>query len=179
MRTVPPLVLLTAPLSDLSWIVSQALRGRGYRVLAVRSGREAVRVLRTVVPQAVVLAGDLPDATTQQTSALLQILCPQAACVVVERLGPPDDLASAPDLDALLAALDTALQAARPPREAAETAPRLITVCAWCVRVRDGSGAWQTRGLPAGTLAEARCTHGICPECRRRQEHALARVIPA
>jgi hypothetical protein len=39
----------------------------------------------------------------------------------------------------------------------------LPIVCAWCERVRTGSGVWEEPGDGASPAEEA--THGICPEC--------------
>lgn len=46
---------------------------------------------------------------------------------------------------------------------------RLITVCAWCGKIRNSSGGWQR--VPAGfqSEAEAQLTHGICPACAENQ----------
>lgn len=48
----------------------------------------------------------------------------------------------------------------------------LLTVCAWCARVRATSGEWRT-----ADAVEARpiVTHGICPDCleeENRREQA-------
>lgn len=44
----------------------------------------------------------------------------------------------------------------------------LRTVCAWCGKVRTGTGEW--RRLADGTDArtDGRATHGICTECLER-----------
>jgi hypothetical protein len=52
----------------------------------------------------------------------------------------------------------------------AEDAPSpggLIPVCAWCKRVRDEHGEWREASQPV--LGAENLTHGICPECLRKQ----------
>jgi len=39
----------------------------------------------------------------------------------------------------------------------------LSCVCAWCERVRTGSGDWRQQEPPEVESPEV--THGICPEC--------------
>lgn len=39
----------------------------------------------------------------------------------------------------------------------------LPIVCAWCERVRSGSGVWEETDDGVSVAEEA--THGICPEC--------------
>ena len=41
---------------------------------------------------------------------------------------------------------------------------QLITVCAWCNRVKSNTGKWMVMGLGASD----RLTHGICPRCKKR-----------
>ncbi len=42
----------------------------------------------------------------------------------------------------------------------------LSTICAWCDRVRSGSGEW--READRSDLALSPATHGICPDCLER-----------
>ena len=53
----------------------------------------------------------------------------------------------------------------------------LMTVCAWCSRVRDRLGDWCEHDLPeaAGRVA----THGICPECLERATARATMVTAA
>jgi len=46
----------------------------------------------------------------------------------------------------------------------------LPIVCAWCERVRAGSGRWEAADFADREPAEA--THGICPECLAEQTRA-------
>lgn len=39
----------------------------------------------------------------------------------------------------------------------------LLTVCAWCRKMRDRLGEWCDHNLPEGVGRAA--THGICPHC--------------
>jgi diguanylate cyclase (GGDEF)-like protein/PAS domain S-box-containing protein len=43
----------------------------------------------------------------------------------------------------------------------------LVPICAWCKKVRDERGEWREAALPV--LGAENLTHGICPECLRKQ----------
>ena len=52
----------------------------------------------------------------------------------------------------------------------------LPIVCAWCERVRAGSGRWEAADFADREPAEA--THGICPECLAQETRAFC-VAPS
>jgi GAF domain-containing protein len=41
----------------------------------------------------------------------------------------------------------------------------LLPICAWCKKIRDDRGAWNTLETYVQDHSEASFTHGICPEC--------------
>jgi DNA-binding NarL/FixJ family response regulator len=43
----------------------------------------------------------------------------------------------------------------------------LLSVCAWCKRVRDDVGDWQQIEVFVEQRSEAKFSHGVCPECHR------------
>jgi hypothetical protein len=45
----------------------------------------------------------------------------------------------------------------------------LLPVCAWCHKVRDDAGYWQTLERFVRDHSHASITHGMCPECMERQ----------
>jgi hypothetical protein len=45
---------------------------------------------------------------------------------------------------------------------------RLITVCAWCNRVRNSKGIWHQIVNNPQVNGEGVFTHGICPECAEK-----------
>jgi len=51
----------------------------------------------------------------------------------------------------------------------------LLPICAWCKRIRDKEGTWQQVESYVTVHSEAGFTHGICPECARREVDALER----
>lgn len=56
-------------------------------------------------------------------------------------------------------------------KEARETLSRLrvlVPMCAWCDRIRDNEGAWLSLEQYV-EASGARVTHGLCPDCARRQ----------
>lgn len=42
----------------------------------------------------------------------------------------------------------------------------LIPICSWCGKIRDDQGFWQSVETFIQSSTIAKCTHGICPECR-------------
>lgn len=49
----------------------------------------------------------------------------------------------------------------------------LLPICAWCQRIRDDSGAWETMEDFVAREAGARITHGLCKDCYERQMAGL------
>jgi hypothetical protein len=47
--------------------------------------------------------------------------------------------------------------------------------CAWCQRVRTGSGGWES--VETTDLNSPGVTHGICPECLDRETWSL--LVPS
>jgi PAS domain S-box-containing protein len=41
----------------------------------------------------------------------------------------------------------------------------LVSLCAWCKRIRDDCGMWQEVEKYIESHSQAKVTHGICPEC--------------
>ncbi len=50
-----------------------------------------------------------------------------------------------------------------------------VTICAWCNRIRDDEGFWhKTIEFDHGDSGK-KITHGICPECLRKELLVLAK----
>jgi len=49
----------------------------------------------------------------------------------------------------------------------------LIPICAWCKKIRNDQGYWEQLELFIKNHSEADFTHGMCPECARKQTEAL------
>lgn len=41
----------------------------------------------------------------------------------------------------------------------------LLPICAWCRKIHDADGSWQTLEAYVATRSQASVTHGICPDC--------------
>jgi hypothetical protein len=52
----------------------------------------------------------------------------------------------------------------------------LITVCAWCQRVKDGDGSYRAARSSETNPARNQLSHGICPECRDRHFPTAAQM---
>jgi PAS domain S-box-containing protein len=50
----------------------------------------------------------------------------------------------------------------------------LIPICAWCKRIRNDYGYWEQLELYLKSHSEADFTHGMCPECAKREIDALS-----
>jgi PAS domain S-box-containing protein len=49
----------------------------------------------------------------------------------------------------------------------------LIPICAWCKKIRNDLGYWEQLELYLKNHSEADFTHGMCPDCVRKQTEAL------
>jgi diguanylate cyclase (GGDEF)-like protein/PAS domain S-box-containing protein len=99
--------------------------------------------------------------TVEQLTALQQLSCNRAQGHLFSRPLPPE---------AAGAFFDRSRG-----RSGDETRRRkvdLVSVCAWCGRVRDEHGEWRA---PAFGVPPRRATHGICPECLRKQSSSPER----
>jgi hypothetical protein len=50
----------------------------------------------------------------------------------------------------------------------------LLSICAWCKRIRDEQQAWQSVEAYVQSHTDAAFTHGMCPDCLRSQVAQLA-----
>ncbi len=48
----------------------------------------------------------------------------------------------------------------------------LLPICAWCKRIRDDDGNWESVENYITVHSDADFTHGICPDCAKRYHHA-------
>ena len=44
----------------------------------------------------------------------------------------------------------------------------LIPICAWCKKIRDDKGYWESVEAYIGERTKAEFTHGMCPECAEK-----------
>jgi len=49
----------------------------------------------------------------------------------------------------------------------------LIPICAWCKKIRNDHGYWEQLELYITNHSEADFTHGMCPDCARKNTEAL------
>jgi hypothetical protein len=56
---------------------------------------------------------------------------------------------------------------------------RLITICAWCKKMRNSGGGWQRMAAGFQSEAAAQLTHGICPACAEHEYAAYGAVTSA
>jgi len=59
-----------------------------------------------------------------------------------------------------------------------KTLKGLIPICAWCKRIRDDKGYWTRVETYIRQHSDASFTHGICPECLRKEDpHTYEKVF--
>jgi two-component system, response regulator PdtaR len=49
-----------------------------------------------------------------------------------------------------------------------KTLSGLIPICAWCKKIRDDKGYWQTVEQYMKEHSQAEFTHGMCPDCQKK-----------
>jgi uncharacterized protein with PIN domain len=49
-----------------------------------------------------------------------------------------------------------------------QTLSGLIPICAWCKKIRDDKGYWESVEAYIGERTKAEFTHGMCPECAEK-----------
>ena len=49
-----------------------------------------------------------------------------------------------------------------------KTLSGLIPICAWCKKIRDDQGYWQTVEHYVKEHSQAEFTHGMCPDCQKK-----------
>ncbi|MBN1309037.1 MAG: response regulator [Chitinispirillaceae bacterium] len=59
-------------------------------------------------------------------------------------------------------------------REEIKTLRGLLPTCAWCRRIRNEAGEWESIETYVREHTEADFTHGMCPDCLEKQFPALA-----
>ena len=52
--------------------------------------------------------------------------------------------------------------------EKVKTLQGILPICAWCNKIRDDDGQWETVERYLVSHSEAKLTHSICPECEAR-----------
>jgi PAS domain S-box-containing protein len=50
----------------------------------------------------------------------------------------------------------------------------LLPICAWCKKIRDDRGYWNQIEAYISDHSDARFTHGICPECQKKENQELS-----
>lgn len=70
----------------------------------------------------------------------------------------------------IIASNVTELKAAQ---QSAAQLRQLLPICAWCDRIQSSEGNWETIPTYLDRTSETKVTHGMCPDCYRRQDELL------
>lgn len=60
-----------------------------------------------------------------------------------------------------------------------KTLSGLIPICGWCKNVRSDTGYWQSVEQYVRAKTDATFTHGMCPNCVKKWEADLTKVVPS
>lgn len=140
-----------------------ALHDAGHSVRLAGTGAAALDELHQELPDLILLDLMLPDMDgwtflrrRERELARVPVLVVSAAgpggAAAAHELGAPIFLAKPFDLDVLLGQIDRLCSGN-------------VRQCAWCGRVMNDDGSFQTRSSHKLRWA----THGICPECKERE----------
>lgn len=50
---------------------------------------------------------------------------------------------------------------------------QVLPICSWCDRIQNDEGSWETIESYLGHELNTQITHGMCPDCHRRQMQRL------
>jgi CheY-like chemotaxis protein len=177
-------------------LINTILRHQGYQVIGnAVTGPRALELAAAERPDLVLmditLAGEMDgiEAAKQiqeRTSCPVVFLTAQTAPEVLERaraVEPYGYLVKPFDPRLLHPTIEMALHKHRMERERQELTERLqralaeveqlrglLPVCAWCRRVRDDHGYWETLEKYVERHLHTQYTHGICQECYQKVE---------
>lgn len=59
-------------------------------------------------------------------------------------------------------------------QESAAALRKLLPICAWCDRIRDDAGTWESLEAYVARKEDAKVSHGLCEDCFKRQMEGLA-----
>lgn len=58
-------------------------------------------------------------------------------------------------------------------QESAAALRKLLPICAWCDRIRDDAGRWESLEAYVARKEDAKVSHGLCADCFQRQTEDL------
>ncbi len=176
---VPPTAVLVVDDDPVTVILlSTLLTAAGYDVRTATNGREAWDILRVTPIPVVISDWSMPDLDGVQ-------LCRQVRArteapytyfiLVTTRTGKDsyltgmeagaDDFITKPvDRDELLARIQVAERILGLHQEL-KRLEGLLPICAYCKRIRDDAGSWNSLETYIGQRSKAQFTHGICDDC--------------
>jgi PAS domain S-box-containing protein len=74
--------------------------------------------------------------------------------------------------DGLVMIVATNITELKAAQDAVSQLRQLLPICAWCDRIQNDEGSWGTIEAYLGDELNTQITHGMCPDCHRRQmEH--------
>ena len=186
-------ILIVDDERDVLSLLKLRLESSGYRILVAESAEEALDILKKNIPDLIFmdigLKGEMDGIdTAAQIRSLYRIpvifltafvdektLDRAKATVPAGYLTKPfeeNDLRIAIEVGLYRAKLENQREVLIIELQEAmskiKTLSGLIPICAWCKKIRDDQGYWQTVEQYVKEHSQAEFTHGMCPECQKK-----------
>ena len=159
-------------------VLSGLLERKGYDVSACLSGERALGAVHHRNPDLVLLDVNMPglngfqvcermrsDPELRRIPVIFLTARTRSEDVVNGlAIGAVDYVSKPFQPEELLARVSTHIELNRSRREIHELRD-LLPVCAWCHRVREDDGYWQSMERYVASHGGPKTTHGICPDC--------------
>lgn len=174
-------VLVADDLEFNRMLLRGGLEQGGYEVLEAENGVVANRLAREAHPGLILLDVNMPGIDGYETCSVLRsgpetksipvifITARTSTEDVVRgfRAGAVDYVGKPFQAEELLARVRTHLELRRA-REEIQELRNLVPVCAWCRKIRNDEGGWETIEQYIQEHGGSKVSHGICPDCIRK-----------
>ncbi|UCH98739.1 MAG: response regulator [Candidatus Aminicenantes bacterium] len=199
-----PLVLIVDDVSQNLKILGDILRAKGYRIAVATNGKQALEVVKKILPDLILLDIMMPEMdgfaackrlkesprTKDIPIIFLTAKIETADIVKGLELGAVDYISKPFNSTELLARVNTHLELKKARdrekelieklKEALSKVKRLsglLPICARCKNIRDDKGYWQNVEEYLSEHSEAQLSHSLCPDCVKELYPEMAEKI--
>ncbi len=171
-------VLVADDLEFNRMLLRGVLEQDGYEVLEAENGVVANRLAREAHPGLILLDVNMPGIDGYETCSVLRLGSQTRNIPVIFitartstedvvkgfKAGAVDYVGKPFQPEELLARVRTHLELRRA-REEIQELRNLVPVCAWCRKIRNDEGGWETIEQYIQEHGGSKVSHGICPDC--------------
>lgn len=171
-------VLVADDLEFNRMLLRGVLEQDGYEVLEAENGVVANRLAREAHPGLILLDVNMPGIDGYETCSVLRLGSETRNIPVIFitartstedvvkgfKAGAVDYVGKPFQPEELLARVRTHLELRRA-REEIQELRNLVPVCAWCRKIRNDEGGWETIEQYIQEHGGSKVSHGICPDC--------------